>query len=151
MKLWARIAYVLLVLLAAPAMLWTSFEAYGLTLSGPQMLFYSVLHAQPALAIAVFFSIPIFLLWAAVNGALLAAVRLREAAGIAPRELKVYLQFQAAHIVALVFYEAWSAIAVVRVSLCIVGIWLLWRVLETALVGSILRMPAKQEQRLGRR
>ncbi len=133
MKRWARIAYVSLVLLAAPAMLWTSFEVYGLTLAAPQMPFYSIVHTGPVIALMVLLcSLPLFLLWAVVNGVLLGAAPMRKAVGITPRDLKIYLRFQVAHVTALVFYETWSGVDALRVLLCLVGIWLLCTVLATA-------------------
>ncbi len=139
----ARIAYLALMLLAAPAMLWTSFEVYGLTLRGEQMLFYSVVHTMPITAMVVFLSVPVFLLWAAVNAGLLAAGGMREAAGVTPRQLRIFLRFQVAHAAALICYETCSGVAALRVIICLIGLWLLWTAL-TAAIGNMLH-PAPAE------
>gem|GEM_PF-2162175 len=63
-SLYRRI-YKAITLMAAPAMLWTAYELYVLTLNGQQMLFFSITHAFPIFAIFVACSALLFfnLVW----------------------------------------------------------------------------------------
>jgi len=49
--------------LALPGVLWAAFEMYGLTMSGAQMLFFSIAHTMPFLVLAVWLAVPAGAVW----------------------------------------------------------------------------------------
>ena len=71
----ARSLYRWSVFLAMPGGLWIAFELYGLTLRGPQMLFFTIAHAMPFLLVAMFLSVPAGLAWLAQSVVAVASAR----------------------------------------------------------------------------
>ena len=104
-----------------PFILWTSFEMYVLTLFGPQMLFYSITHAYPAIYLTVLFSLP----FVAVSF-LFAVVTLIKGKSInihykTSYKLAAFIIF---HAIALALYNQWSLITPLRVLVSVLGLLL---------------------------
>jgi hypothetical protein len=124
MAVWFRRGYVALLALAAPVALWTSFEMYGLTLRGSQMLFYSISHAYPVIYTVVFLSLAFFGLLALFNIAILLSGRLRQALNISIGVPALLLALQATHVGLLVSYSGWATSSY-RVLVCFLALALL--------------------------
>ena len=115
-----RLVYKLIVLLAAPSALWSSFELYGLTLAGPQMLFFAISHAFPIFA-ALLLSAVCFIVWALFTVAIVLSGSLRKAVGVPLPTSAVLSLFSVAQVAALMSYEQWSHSSL-RLAVCVVGI-----------------------------
>ncbi len=72
---WHRQIYLLFLFASAPFFVWTSFEMYGLTFKGLQMLFYSITHSMPVLLGVVSLSAIVFLLLYMINLAYLFLIK----------------------------------------------------------------------------
>ena len=119
---WLNIFYKILMLFAAPSALWVAFEMYGLTLFGSQMLFYSISHAFPGILGVVMFSVIFYLLLLVVNivfGTFYSlSVKLNP-----PRNIILFIMsFQLFHVAALITYEFWAHIAVLRIITALFGL-----------------------------
>ncbi len=119
---WARRTYLLATLLAFPAIVWPAFEMYGLTLRGPQMLFFSVIHTMPTLVAVVVVSCLFFAIWLLLNVTALSSSSVRSLFGISARVAATLAVFQLVHIGALASYESWSYVGPLRVPLCVLGL-----------------------------
>jgi hypothetical protein len=120
----ARIVFLAAFFLALPGVLWQAFEMYGLTLGGSQMLFFSIVHTMPWVALLVVAAFPlglIALLWALLALALPTLGDRLALSGAALISIAGYLMVHAALLAA---YETWSS-AFMRVPICILGIALL--------------------------
>ena len=115
-----RTAFKTTAVLALPGLLWQAFEMYGLTLAGPQMLFFSVIHTMPVAIVLVLLAVPctIVLLGQAVASYFF--IRYRDRLGITQRAAVALAIFLSAHLIALLGYEVWSS-SVLRVPICIGG------------------------------
>jgi len=127
---WINNAYLALVLLSAPSALWVAFEIYGLTLFGPQMLFYSIMHTAPVLVAAIFISVIFFLVLLLVNITLVAFPNLLLKVTVSNGVIKFFFLFQVIHIAALVAYEFWAHIPVLRVITATLGLVFVFYVLK---------------------
>lgn len=110
--------------LAGPATVWTAFEMYGLTIIGPQMLFFSISHALPLILLVVLVSSLFFLALAALN-ILFLLPKLREKIQIPSLTLTIVLGVQLLHVSALLTYENWSSVPTIRIIVCILGLLLI--------------------------
>lgn len=66
----ARIVFLAMLFISLPGIAWQAFEMYGLTIRGSQMLFFSIVHTMPVVALLVFAAVPlglIVLLWAGLG------------------------------------------------------------------------------------
>ena len=120
----ARSLYRWCALLAIPGGLWTAFEMYGLTMSEPQMLFFSIAHTLVPMVLAVFLSFPTGLLWLAQTIAALAHPIYRAKVGVPRPSLVIFTVTLSLHAAALWTYDSWSYIPALRVSLCSIGLLL---------------------------
>ncbi len=111
-------------LLALPGGLWTAFEMYGLTISGPQMLFFSIAHTLVPMVLAVFLSFPTGLLWLAQTIAALALPAYRAKVGVPLPSLRIFAVTLSVHTAGLWTYDSWSYIPALRVALCSLGLLL---------------------------
>lgn len=141
-----RLIFIWSALLALPGLLWQSFEMYGLTIRGSQMLFFSIVHTSPVLVLVVMAALPLLLvvLVMAALGALRPSVRVR--LGMSARALTILAAFLMFHFVLLVAYELWSPIDWLRVPLCTAGlVFLICALVSTlATLGSpASRVPAR--------
>ncbi len=121
---WGKKIYKVLLVLAGPAFAWTSFEMYGLTFGRPQMLFYSITHAMPALSLVVLLSALFFLALFAYNLLLLIFSYIGKNWGVAKMVAVTVLVVQLVHFGLLISYDSWAAIPAVRVPLCIFGLFM---------------------------
>lgn len=110
--------------LAGPATVWTAFEMYGLTIIGPQMLFFSISHAFPLILLVVLVSSLFFLALAALN-ILFLLPKLRKKIQLPRLTLTVILGIQLMHVFALLGYDNWSSVPAVRIVVCILGLLLI--------------------------
>jgi len=117
----AYLTYKFLLLLAIPALFWTSFEMYGLTIFGSQMLFYSISHAYPIIYSIVLLSLPFFFIIALFNITLVLLAAIKKNIIIPMHVISYVLTFQILHAIALVTYEYW-ALSGFRVIVCIIGL-----------------------------
>jgi hypothetical protein len=120
----ARRIFLITVLTAAPGILWQSFEMYGLTLRGEQMLFFSIIHTSPLLVLVVFIAVPLTVL---VLGQALAAIfwsGYRARLGVRKGALAALAAFSSVHLVLLFTYGAWSRTEI-RAPICVFSIVLL--------------------------
>lgn len=138
MRNWLRWAYKGILLLAAPAVFWTSFEMYGLTLTGPQMLFYSITHAYPTILLVVLLSIPFFLLWGLFNIVSLFSSGFRSTVGVSVLLASVFFAFQVAHVFALFLYDSWSYVTSFRIATCVGYLTFLGVVIVLAAVWALV-------------
>ena len=128
--------YKLLLLLAAPAAVWTSFEMYGLTLIyGPQMLFYSVVHNSPLIYVVVAISAFIFVLLAVFNLALIFGDRLDLQKFIRKRTIVYILGFQLIHALTLFKYDLWANNSICRPLISTLGLLLIGSVATLSFRG----------------
>jgi len=118
----ARFIYRWSAFLALPGGLWAAFEMYGLTLSGPQMLFFSIAHTMPLLVLAVFLSVPMGIAWLVQSAGALIFSAYRERLTVPVKSLAVFTLAISFHSAFLATYETWSAIQEVRVPLCLLGL-----------------------------
>ena len=133
----ARSIYKWSAFLALPGGIWTAFEMYGLTLGGPQMLFFSIAHTLLPMVLAVYLSVPAGLLWLAQTLAALAFGSYRGKVRVPTASLAILAVTISTHSVALWFYEDWSGISVLRIPVCLAGLCLtaaglvtVWRALR---------------------
>jgi len=117
----AYLTYKILLILAVPVLLWTSFEMYGLTIFGSQMLFYSITHAYPVIYSIVLLSLPFFFLVALYNGILILLAIIKKIAIVPLYVVGSVLSFQVLHALALYTYEYWANSGF-RVLVCICGL-----------------------------
>ena len=130
------LTYKILLILAAPVLFWTSFEMYGLTMFGSQMLFYSISHAYPIIYSLVLFSLPFFFIIALFN-IILGSLNIISKTNIVPMYVVgSVLTFQALHALALVTYEYWAHSGF-RVLVCIIGLVSLLAVTITCYKGLV--------------
>ncbi|WP_374434637.1 hypothetical protein [Inhella sp.] len=108
-------------LLAAPGLLWAAFEMFGWTLTGPQMLFFSVAHVLPIVLLMIWLAAPLFILWSGLTLAALARTRTRRALTLSIRQAAALLMGQALFGLSFLSYERWSH-SPLRPVVCIVGI-----------------------------
>jgi hypothetical protein len=118
----ARTLYRWCALLALPGGTWAAFEMYGLTMRGPQMLFFSISHTLFPMVLAVFLSVPSGILWLLQTLAALSSHRYREGLGIPVRSLLIFTVALSVHALLLGFYDFWSYVSALRVPLCVLGI-----------------------------
>jgi hypothetical protein len=116
--------YRLVLIMAGPATLWTAFEMYGLTLTGPQMLFFSISHAHPFILTTVFVSSLFFIGLVGMNMLFLLPKPKRHVR-LSSRTIAVILAIQLLHILALLSYEEWSAVNAIRIAVCFLGLFLI--------------------------
>lgn len=140
-SLYRRI-YKAITLMAAPAMLWTAYEMYVLTLNGQQMLFFSITHAFPIFAIFVACSALLFLIWSGVTVLTIIHMHFRDAVGLWRSLALASVVFQAFHILNLIFYDGWSGVRTMSVFICAVGIFYVTSISAILLVW--LLVPQKQ-------
>jgi len=108
--------------LALPALWYTAFEMYGLTLGGPQMLFYSVIHTMPVVVFVVLASMLFFVGWWLQTALALLVAPYRDALGLTGSRVASLLAGLTLHALLLVTYESWSSGNVLRVMLCLAGL-----------------------------
>jgi hypothetical protein len=132
-------------LLAAPGALWAAYEMFGLTLGGPQMLFFSISHALPPLFLLVLLAVPSFAIWTLTTAISLFTSSVRSALRLTFGTNAVLLAAQLIQVLCLVAYEAWSS-SPVRVVVCLLG-WgavLVWLALSLKwLFGAQQTLPAE--------
>jgi hypothetical protein len=117
----SRGIFLTLLFLTLPGVLWQAFEMYGLTLGGSQMLFFSIVHTMPLVALLVMAAVPlglVVLMWATF-GLLLPPMRNR--LDIERTTLVLIVGYLTVHGVFLAAYDVWSN-TIMRVPVCILGI-----------------------------
>jgi len=120
----AYLTYKLLLILSAPALFWTSFEMYGLTMRGSQMLFYSISHAYPIIYSVVLLSLPFFFMLAIYNLILGSLIIIKRIVVVPIHIVGIVFTFQILHALALFTYEYWAPSGY-RVIICSIGLALL--------------------------
>lgn len=108
--------------LAVPGLLWIAFELYGLTLFGPQMLFFSVAHTMPLVLIAIYLAVPLGGLWLLQSAAALLSHRYRKAVCLDTYSAQVFMSALALEALLLLTYQFWSLQPLARIPLCIIGL-----------------------------
>lgn len=119
---WLNIVYIILMLFAAPSALWVAFEMYGLTLFGSQMLFYSITHAFPAILGVVLLSVIFFLILLLFNAIFVASNKLCSKLNPPKKVITFILVFQVFHVAALLSYEFWASITILRILMALFGL-----------------------------
>lgn len=109
--------------LSLPGGLWAAFEMYGLTLRGPQMLFFSIAHTMFLLVLAVWLSVPLGLAWLAQSAIAVVYPPYQAKLSVSRRTLAVFIVAIGFHAAALAWYGSWS-ITEVRVPICLFGMLL---------------------------
>lgn len=117
----AYLTYKYLLILATPVLFWTSFEMYGLTLFGSQMLFYSISHAYPVIYTIVLLSLPFFFIIALFNSTLVILAVIKKSIIVPTNVIGAVLTFQIIHALALASYGYWAQSGF-RVLVCIIGL-----------------------------
>lgn len=113
--------YKILLLNAWPSFAWTAFEMYILTLGGSQMLFYSVMHSAPFIAITVSISALFFV------GLFLTNIFYKVFTTnlvIEPIVINSIIIAQLLHVSLLFGYEYW-AVSILRIPICLLGLFVL--------------------------
>ena len=118
----ARSIYRWCALLALPGGVWTALEMYGLTLGGPQMLFFSIAHTLAPMILAVFLSFPMGLLWLIQSVFALFVPHYRAKLGLHIPTLCLFAVSLSFHTLTLWFYDFWSDTSALRVAICCVGL-----------------------------
>ncbi|WP_247664422.1 SRPBCC domain-containing protein [Ideonella alba] len=95
---------------------------YGFTLSGPQMLFFSVAHSMPLLVLAIWLAMPTGALWLAQSAAALAWPKYRFLAGVSALSAATFLFALASQAGLLATYDEWSSSEAARTPLCLLGL-----------------------------
>ena len=108
--------------LALPGVLWIAFELYGLTLFGPQMLFFSVAHTMPLVLIAIYLAVPLGGLWLVQSAAALLSHRYRKAVCLDIYSAQVFMSALALEALLLLTYQFWSQQPLARIPLCTIGL-----------------------------
>ena len=114
--------YKYLLIASAPFFAWTAFEMYGLTVFGPQMLFYSILHTMPILIVIVFLSAMFYLVLFILNihSKLFSNIKWLEKS-----HLMALILMQFLHVTLLVSYDFWAH-SILRIPICIAGLIMLF-------------------------
>ncbi len=120
----SRRAYFLCLFTAAPGMCWHALEMYGLTLLGPQMLFFSIAHIMPLAVLFVVLAIPFMLVLFIQSAIALARPTYRERVGIRKRAFLAIVVYFPVHALLLGTYEFWSP-TLFRIPLCLLGLTLM--------------------------
>jgi len=131
--------------LSLPGVLWAALEMYGLTMSGPQMLFFSIAHTMPLLVLAVWFAVPTGTVWLVQSVMAVAWPKYRSLAGISITAAATFTVALAIQGVLLATYEEWSYSTSARTPLCLLGLVLtaaLARQFCLALRASAARAPS---------
>jgi hypothetical protein len=115
-----RFLYRWTVFMTLPGGLWAAFEMYGLTLGGPQMLFFSISHTMFPLVLAVWLSIPAGLLWLTQTIAAITIPIYRSKVSVHRLTLAIFFTAICFHATALYCYGSWSMTAL-RVPICFIG------------------------------
>jgi hypothetical protein len=102
---------------------------YGLTMSGPQMLFFSIVHTMPLLLVAVLLAVPAGALWLVQSVVAMAWPKYRSLVCISVSTASTFAIALAVQAVLLASYEQWSYSSAARTPLCLLGL-----VLTAALV-----------------
>lgn len=133
--MFARSAFFLCLFAAAPGMSWQAFEMYGLTLSGPQMLFFSIVHTMPMALIVVMLAGPFMLAVFLQSALALGRPDIRERMGISKPALLAVVIYFPMHALFLGSYDVWS-VTPFRIPLCVLGIALFGAALIAVATGS---------------
>ena len=108
--------------LSLPGVLWAALEMYGLTMSGPQMLFFSIVHTLPPLVLAVLLAVPTGAVWLAQSVVALVWPKYRSLVSISVWAAATFVVALASQAVLLVTYEEWSYSSLARTPLCLLGL-----------------------------
>lgn len=108
--------------LALPGGMWAAFELYGLTLRGPQMLFFSISHTMPFLVLAILLCLPFGFAWLAQSLIALLVPSYASAIAVSRRSLLVFASMIAVHASLWLGYDTWS-VGPFRVGCCLLGIF----------------------------
>ena len=108
--------------LTLPGALWAAIEMYGLTLAGPQMLFFSIVHTMPLLVIAILLAVFTGAGWLAQSAVALAWPNYRRLLGLSPLAAGTFVVTLSIQAALLTAYDDWSSMQSIRVPLCILGI-----------------------------
>jgi hypothetical protein len=121
--------YRAIALAAIPGTLWSAFEMYLLTLKGPQMLFFSIVHTMPLMVIFVLVGVVALALWMVQSALALVLPRYGAALGVTTTALTAFVLLSGLQLALLYWYEEWSSsnlrIAISLLGLATVGL-LLW-------------------------
>jgi len=121
--------YRAIALVAIPGTLWSAFEMYLLTLQGPQMLFFSIIHTMPLMVILVLVGVLALALWMVQSAVALALPRYGAVLGVTTSALAAFVLLPGLHLALLFWYDGWSSsslrIAISLLGLATVGL-LLW-------------------------
>ncbi len=133
--MFARRTFFLCLFAAAPGMCWHALEMYGLTLFGPQMLFFSIAHTMPLAVLLVVLAVP-FMLALFVQSAIgLGRPTYRARMGVTKRALLAVVVYFPIHALLLGTYEIWSPTPF-RVPLCLSGLALMAAASTALAMGS---------------
>ncbi len=113
--------YKFLLVASAPFFVWTSFELYGLTVFGSQMLFYSITHTMPTLVSVILLSVIFYMLLLIVNVLSVFFTKLKI---IDDTLLLIFIFMQVLHALLLFSYDYWAT-TIARIPICIVGLTML--------------------------
>ena len=108
--------------LSLPGALWAALEMYGLTMSGPQMLFFSIVHTMPLLVLAVRLAVPTGVAWLAQSALALAWPKYRSLVRISVPAAATFTVALGIQAVLLATYEEWSYAPSARIPLCMLGL-----------------------------
>lgn len=108
--------------LAFPGILWGALEMYGFTLSGPQMLFFSIAHTMPLLVLAIWLAMPTGAFWLAQSVVALAWPKYRSLVSVSAVSAATFIFALVSQAVLLATYEEWSSSEVARTPLCLLGL-----------------------------
>lgn len=106
---------------AMPGVVWSAFEMYVLTLAGPQMLFFSIVHTMPIMVVAVLVGFVCLTLWGLQSLFALFMIGYRTRIGIPVKVLATVVFLGTLHGGLLWWYEKWS-LSSLRLVVCFIGI-----------------------------
>ena len=117
----ARSIYRWVAFLALPGAIWAAFEMYILTLSGPQMLFFSIAHTLVPLALLVFLSFPLGIVWMVQSVAGVLSPNYAERLQLPKDVLVFFAGVTLLQTAALIGYDEWANSSA-RLVVCVAGI-----------------------------
>lgn len=118
----ARWLYQASFLIALPGTLWSAFEMYVLTLRGPQMLFFSIVHTSPILSLLVAVGLCALVIVALQSIVAFFLITYRERVRVSRSMVGWVTIFASSHLLLLATYEHWSASDMSRIAVCILGL-----------------------------
>lgn len=114
-------AYRGVVWFALPGMLWSAYEMFGLTIGGPQMLFFSAAHGAGLIMLLVALSIIAAPLWLLQSVLAVVLASYSKQLNLPNPALKALVLTVGGHLLLLITYDEWSTLSA-RIWVCMLGL-----------------------------